>query len=105
MSGYARAGRERRRARPLYLELCALGLELWVEDDPDEPLSFRVLVSGSAPSPRPTPTGWSAACGRTRWGSPGYSSPGLGPRTWRRSARKGARVDRGSPGGVRGQRR
>ena len=46
MSGYAEMRRERRRARPLYLELCALGLELWVEDDPDEPLRFRVLVSG-----------------------------------------------------------
>ena len=46
MTGYARTRRERRRARPLYLELCALGLELWVEDDPDEPLRFRVLVSG-----------------------------------------------------------
>ena len=46
MSGYAEMRREMRRARPLYLEICALGLELWVEDDPDEPLRFRVLVSG-----------------------------------------------------------
>lgn len=46
MSTYAGMARERKRARPLYLELRALGLEVWTEECPDEPLSYRVVVGG-----------------------------------------------------------
>ena len=46
MSSYAEMARERRRARSLYLELRALGLNLWVEEDPDEPLCCRIVVEG-----------------------------------------------------------
>ena len=46
MSSYPETARGRRRARPLYLELRALGLKLWAVEDPDEPASFRVVVSG-----------------------------------------------------------
>ncbi len=46
MSTYAEMDRERRRARPLYLELRALGLDLWVEEDPGEPLCYRIVVGG-----------------------------------------------------------
>ena len=46
MSSYAEMARERRRARSLYLELRALGLNLWVEEEPDEPLCCRIVVEG-----------------------------------------------------------
>lgn len=46
MSSYAEMARKRRRARSLYLELRALGLDVRVEEDPDEPLSYRVVVEG-----------------------------------------------------------
>lgn len=46
MSTYAEMDRERRRARCLYLELRALGLELWVEEDSDEPPCYRIVVGG-----------------------------------------------------------
>lgn len=46
MNTYADMARERKRARALYLELRALGLDVRVEEDPDEPLSFRVVVGG-----------------------------------------------------------
>ncbi|MEW6635614.1 MAG: hypothetical protein AB1425_02245 [Actinomycetota bacterium] len=46
MSSYAEIARRRKRARALYLELRALGLDVRVEEDPGEPLSFRVVVGG-----------------------------------------------------------
>ena len=46
MSTYAEMARERRRARSLYLELRALGLDVRVEEDPDEPPSCRIVVDG-----------------------------------------------------------
>jgi hypothetical protein len=46
MSTYAEMARERRRARALYLEIRALSLDVRVEDDPEDPRSCRVVVSG-----------------------------------------------------------
>lgn len=46
MSAYSDMARERRRARPLYLEFRALGLEVSVEEVPGEPLCYRVVVGG-----------------------------------------------------------
>ncbi len=46
MSSYAEIARRRKRARALYLELRALDLDVRVEEDPEEPLSCRVVVSG-----------------------------------------------------------
>ena len=46
MSTYAEMDRERRRARPLFLELRALGLDLWLEEDADEPPCYRIVVGG-----------------------------------------------------------
>ena len=45
MSTYSDMARERRRARSLYLELRALGLDVRVEDT-EEPLCYRVVVGG-----------------------------------------------------------
>lgn len=46
MSTYAEMERARRRARPLFLELRALGLDLWLEQDSDEPPYYRIVVGG-----------------------------------------------------------
>lgn len=46
MSTYAEIGRRRKRARPLYLELRALGLELRVEEGPENLASYRVVIGG-----------------------------------------------------------
>lgn len=46
MSSYAEIARQRKRARTLYLELRALGLELRVEEDPEHPAYCRVVVGG-----------------------------------------------------------
>lgn len=46
MSSYAEMARHRKQARPLYLELKTLGLELRVEDDLDAPLGYRVVFRG-----------------------------------------------------------
>ncbi len=46
MSTYSDRARERRHARSLYLELRALGLDVRVEQIPEEPLCYRVTVGG-----------------------------------------------------------
>lgn len=46
MSSYADIARERKRARPLYLELRALGLDVWVEEDTGDPTGYRIVVEG-----------------------------------------------------------
>lgn len=46
MSSYAEMARERRRARAFYLELRALGLDVRVEEVPEEPSCCRVVVGG-----------------------------------------------------------
>jgi hypothetical protein len=46
MSSYAEMARHRKQARPLYLELKSLGLQLRAEDDPGAPLGYRVVVCG-----------------------------------------------------------
>lgn len=46
MTSYAEIAHHRKRARPFYLELCALGLEVYAEGDADDPVCFRVVVSG-----------------------------------------------------------
>jgi hypothetical protein len=38
--------RHRKRARPLYLELRALGVELDIEEFPGDPQEYRILVGG-----------------------------------------------------------
>lgn len=46
MSTHAETARERRRARPFYLELRALGLDVRVEEDLEEAPGCRVVVCG-----------------------------------------------------------
>jgi hypothetical protein len=46
MTSYAEMARERKRARPLYLELRALGLEPYVKEDPRDATGYRVRVAG-----------------------------------------------------------
>ena len=46
MISYAEMVRERKRARPLYLELRALGLEPCAKEDPHEVTGYRVRVAG-----------------------------------------------------------
>jgi hypothetical protein len=46
MTSYAEMARERKRARPLYLELRALGLEPCAKEDPRDPTGYRVRVAG-----------------------------------------------------------
>lgn len=46
MSSYADIARERKRARSLYLELRALGLDVWVEEDANDPTGYRIFVKG-----------------------------------------------------------
>ncbi len=52
MSRYADIARERKRARSLYLELRALGLDVWVEEDAKDPTGYRVVVEGPESIPR-----------------------------------------------------
>lgn len=46
MSGYADAdcGEAGKRARPLYLELRALELKLWVEEDDEDPTGYKLVA-------------------------------------------------------------
>ena len=46
MTSYAEIARERKRARPLYLELRALGLEPCAKEDPRDVTGYRVRVAG-----------------------------------------------------------
>jgi hypothetical protein len=46
MASYAEMARERRKARSLYLELRALGLELHAKEDPHDATGYRVRVAG-----------------------------------------------------------
>ena len=46
MISYAEMVRERKRARPLYLELRALGLEPCAKEDPRDATGYRVRVAG-----------------------------------------------------------
>jgi hypothetical protein len=46
MTRYAEMARERKKARPLYLELRALDLELYVKEDSRDAMGYRVRVSG-----------------------------------------------------------
>jgi hypothetical protein len=50
--------RQRKLARPVYLELRALGLDLHAGDDPQEPLDYYVEVRAFARFLRRTPRGW-----------------------------------------------
>ena len=46
MPSYAEITRERKKARSLYLELRALGLELYAQEDPHDATGYRVRVAG-----------------------------------------------------------
>jgi hypothetical protein len=46
MSTYAEMDRLRKLARPLYLELQALGLEVRAEEDTEDPTGYVVLIGG-----------------------------------------------------------
>jgi hypothetical protein len=46
MTSYAEMARERKRARPLHLELRALGLEPCAKEDPRDATGYRVRVAG-----------------------------------------------------------
>ena len=46
MTSYAEMARERKRARSLYLELRALGLELYAKEDSGDATGYRVRVAG-----------------------------------------------------------
>ncbi len=46
MTSYAELERQRKRARPLYLELRALGFELYAHEDPEEPTGYALEVRG-----------------------------------------------------------
>ena len=46
MTSYAEMARERKRTRPLYLELRALGLEPCAKEDPCDSTGYRVRVAG-----------------------------------------------------------
>jgi hypothetical protein len=46
MPSYAEIARERKKARSLYLEIRALGLELYAEEDPHDATGYRVRVAG-----------------------------------------------------------
>jgi hypothetical protein len=46
MTGYAEMARKHKRARPLYLELRALGLEPRAKEDPRDATGYRVRVAG-----------------------------------------------------------
>jgi hypothetical protein len=46
MTSYAKMARERKKARSLYLELRALGLELYAKEDGRDATGYRVRVAG-----------------------------------------------------------
>ena len=46
MTSYAEMARERKKARSLYLELRALGLEPCAKEDPRDSTRYRVRVAG-----------------------------------------------------------
>ena len=46
MTSYAEMARERKKARSLYLELRALGLELYTKEDSREATGYRVRIAG-----------------------------------------------------------
>jgi hypothetical protein len=46
MPSYAEIARERKKARSLYLELRALGLELYAKEDSRDVMGYRVRVAG-----------------------------------------------------------
>jgi len=46
MPSYAEMAKERKKARSLYLELRALGLELYVKEDGRDDTGYRVRVAG-----------------------------------------------------------
>jgi hypothetical protein len=46
MTSYAEMARERKKARPLYLGLRALDLELYAKEDPHDATGYRVRVVG-----------------------------------------------------------
>ena len=46
MTSYAEMARERKKARTLYLELRALGLEPYAKEDPRDITGYRVRVAG-----------------------------------------------------------
>ena len=46
MASYAEMAQERKKARPLYLELRALGLELCAKEDSRDTTGYRVRVAG-----------------------------------------------------------
>ncbi len=46
MTSYAQMARKRKKARSLYLELRALGLELYAKEDPHDATGYRVRVAG-----------------------------------------------------------
>jgi hypothetical protein len=46
VTSYAEMDRLRKLARPLYLELCALGLDVWVTERPDRPEGYEVHAGG-----------------------------------------------------------
>lgn len=52
MSSYADITHERKKARPLYLELRALGLDVWVEEDAGDPTGYRIVVEGPGSIPQ-----------------------------------------------------
>lgn len=52
MSNYTDIARERKRARSLYLELRALGLDVWVEEDAGDTTGYRIVVEGPESVPR-----------------------------------------------------
>ncbi len=46
MTSYAEMARERKKARPLYLELRALGLEPYAKEDSRDATGYRLRVAG-----------------------------------------------------------
>lgn len=48
MTSYAEITRQRKLARPLYLELRSLGLDIGAHEDPEEPTGYRIEVVGLA---------------------------------------------------------
>ncbi len=53
MTSYAEMARERQKARSLYLELRALGLELYAKEDPHDATGYRARVAGLHSLPKP----------------------------------------------------
>ena len=47
MTSYAEMARERKRARPLYLELRALGLGLRVKEEAADPTGYELVMTGA----------------------------------------------------------